>query len=111
MKDEMKNDKYYAVLMSKNNIRQDCYLYKPVYLIEGKKIEDDDETLFEDVTGRLYEVVEDSNPIFLEEDLYVFDIISEEELLKKYKTDNLEHAKELYMEKNIFKNLYWCLFI
>lgn len=105
MKDEMKNDKYYAVLMSKNNIRQDCYLYKPVYLIEGKKIEDDDETLFEDVTGRLYEVVEDSNPIFLEEDLYVFDIISEEELLKKYKTDNLEHAKELYMEK-IYSKIY-----
>lgn len=99
MKEEMKKDKYYAVLMSRYNIKEDCYLYKPMCLIEGKKIEEDDETLFKDDTGKHYEIITDSKPLFKEHTLYVFDIISEEELLKKYKTNILEHAKELYMEK------------
>ena len=105
MKKEMENDKYYAVLMSKNNINSECYLYKPLYLIEGMKIEDEDETIFEDVTGNIYEIINESDPIFSMKELYVSDVISEEELLKTYSTTDVNDAKEAYMSK-IFSKIY-----
>ena len=103
MNKQKENEKYYAILMSKSNIKPECYLYKTLYLIEGKKIVEEDEIFFEDITGKVYEVISESNPIFSEEELYVTDLISEEELLKTYSVTDINEAKENYMKKAFSK--------
>lgn len=105
MEKERKNTKYYAILMSKSNIKTDCYLYKPLSLIEGEKIEYDNDVLFKDITGKKYEVVSECKPLVSEEEFYVMNVISEEDLLKTYSTDDLDEAKENYMKK-IYSKIY-----
>ncbi|MBE6149483.1 MAG: AAA family ATPase [Firmicutes bacterium] len=98
MNKEKENEKYYAILVSKNVIKADCYLYKPLCLIEGVRIKYSDEILFKDVTGKKYEVISESKPLVAIEEFYVMNIISEEELLKTYGND-INEAKENYMQK------------
>lgn len=98
MNKEKENQKYYAILVSKNVIKADCYLYKPLCLIEGVRIKYSDEILFKDVAGKKYEVISESKPLVAIEEFYVMNIISEEELLKTYGND-INEAKENYMQK------------
>lgn len=104
MNKEKENQKYYAILMSKIIIKPDCYLYKPLCLIEGQKIEYDGDMSFKDIIGKTYEVINESKPLFSNEELYAINVISEEELLKTYGSD-INEAKGNYMQK-IFSKIY-----
>jgi len=102
---EKNKETYYAALMEKRIIRSDCYLYKPLYLIEGVQLTGEDEAIFEDITGRAYEIIDKSSPLFSEEELYVSDVIKEEDLLDLYPDLCIMKAKEAYMDR-ICSNIY-----
>ena len=88
----------YGVLMNRFKINDFVYFYKPVYLVKGKIIDENNLELviFEDEIGYEYLLSTDIQSLYVEDVKTVHLIISEEELLKKYPNCDIDRAKREY---------------
>ena len=89
-------EKYYAVLMSRQTIESEIYIFKPISIIQGEMLAADS---FVDDMGMEYFYMEDVEILNSNEELSVGYLIKEKDLLKKYPSSSISEAKSEYFDE------------
>lgn len=89
-------EKYYAVLMSRQTIESEIYIFKPISIIQGEMLAANS---FVDDMGMEYFYMEDVEILNSNEELSVGYLIKEKDLLKKYPSSSISEAKSEYFDE------------
>lgn len=95
--------KFFGILMNRQNINSEIYLYNPKYIIEGTLITDDDEKIFKDKMGNEYFLSDNVATISFNMENTVSSIISKEDLLKRYPSLSVKDAMSEYFNEICMK--------
>lgn len=90
------NTIYYGILMTKIEIYKGIYFYKPLHIIEGNYIEEDDNVYFVDFMGTEYLTISDFEMAFGDNEIGIGYIITKEQLLEHMGNVPIEEAKAAY---------------
>lgn len=92
-------EKYYGILFDRQNIDIGIYLFKPVYIVEGKVKENEYGSSFIDAIDDEYSFMDDSNTILFEDAKVVGSLIKESDFRSKYPNMSLKDAKSMFFEE------------
>ena len=85
----------YALLLKRERVDFGYYLFKPIYLIKGTRLDD----VFVDTLGNSYFFFDDYNIYNEKNEFYIKTIISENELKEKYRDELLENIEMKLYDK------------